>query len=119
MELYQAVNEASEGPQTWSAIDLAVSRAVTNHVDQIGSLAHVCAPDGTLDDLPLRVRWDVSTRGSTVMVDGGHVNVEDVPAGALPCIERYLAAVTGEFPGQLPLVELDILFEMPIPAGGR
>lgn len=117
VELYTQVNdEFPNGPQTWSAIDRAVSRAITAHQRVAGSLAAACAADGALDDLPVRVQWDVATR-EDVQVAGGRIVDEGVDESYRACADRYLAGITGSYPSKDPLVELDIRFEMPISAG--
>ena len=69
-----------------------------------------------LDDLPVRVQWEVATR-EDVQVAGGRIVDEGVDESYRACADRYLAGITGSYPTKDPLVELDIRFEMPISAG--
>ncbi len=118
-ELYIQLNEEhpEDGPMTWAAIDHAVSRAVEDHVASAGPPATACAPDGSMDGSVLVVRWAVSSRADGVHVRGGHLVDTPLPDGTRRCLEKYLGEVVASSPPHDRLIELDILYQVPILAG--
>ncbi|MBK9035348.1 MAG: hypothetical protein IPL61_29520 [Myxococcales bacterium] len=118
LELYQQVNEAYPdlGRATWPAINNSVTRLLEAHVRAHGDPATACAPDGALDDAILTVHWTVSTDVQGVHVRGGRLAIDQFPEALHACVDGYLAKVEGDFPSRLPLAELDLRYQWPMPA---
>ncbi len=118
VDLYRQV--AADHPdavaQTFSSMNVAVTRTVEAHVKRHGGPAQACAPDGSFDDAILTVQWRVSTEAGGVHVRGGTVVIDQFPEPVHACLQDYLSKIEGDFPTPVPLAELEVLYQWPIPA---
>jgi hypothetical protein len=118
VELYRQVRETypEAALHTFSAMNRIVTGAVEGYVKRYGSPAAMCGKDGSLDDVILTVRWTIATDASGAHLRGGAVAIDEFPEPVRQCLDGYLAKVEGDLPSPVPLVELDVLYQWPIPA---
>jgi hypothetical protein len=102
--------------QTFSSTNVAVRCTVEAHVKRHGDSGTRRARRQDLDDAILTVQWRVSTEAGDIHVRGGTVAIDQFAEPAHACLQDYLAKIEGDFPTPIPLVELDVLYQWPIPA---
>lgn len=118
VELIRQVLDAypERGRHTFAETQLSVMRLVEDYVRDHGGPSAACATDGSLDDAILTVQWRVSTDSAGTHIRGGALAIDQFAEPAHACLQDYLAKIEGDFPTPLPLVELDVLYQWPIPA---